>query len=482
MFSFIKRHKVAFIGAVAVLVIVVFVINRNGNGNYKTVPVSRGEFVRTVELAGKVVPLEDVDLAFEVSGTVARAPYKVGDRVSAGEVVVELDQAGTRADLLKAEADLAGALAELGRLSGTTDVQTKVDNSKTTITQNILDAYTDADDAIYNKIDQFFEDARTANPKIVFSFDDYALRNKVNDGRVRIGLLLADWKKRVSTLSLVNYTEADLEQAKSILRDISLFLDDVARAVNSFKPSPSITQTLIDKYKTDTATARQNINAAAATLITGQETYSATVSDVSIQNAKVASARANVANYQARLGKMVLRSPIAGVIAKQEATVGESASANITLVSIISDGYMIEAYVPEVSIAGVVVGARAKVTLDAYGDEVVFDAEIAHIDPRETIKDGVSTYKIDLVFTGADARIRSGMTSNISIETLRKANAVYVPQRSVQSVDSTKKVFIPLPDGGVEERTIMTGELDSKGNIEVVSGLQGGEQVFLDPK
>lgn len=482
MFSFIKRYKVVIIILVVVIIALLVFLNSKGNGNGDSILVSRGELVRTVELSGKVVPVDDVDLGFEVAGTVSHAYKKVGDRVEVGDVIAELDQSGTRADLLKAEADLAAAKAELAKLSGGNELQAKVDNSKTSVAQNIIDAYTDADDAIYNKIDQFFEDPRSPNPKILFSFDDYALRNKINEGRVRIGLLLTDWKTRVSNLSFGTYTEADLEKAKTNLREISLFLDDVARAVNSFKTSTSVTQTMIDKYKTDVGTARQNVNAAAAILISGEDDYSSTISDVPVQVAKVASAQANVANYQSRLAKMTLRSPIAGVVSKQDAKTGESVSGNTILVSIISSDYKIEAYIPEVSIAGVMLGAKAKVTLDAYGDEVVFDAQVIHIDPRETIKDGVSTYKTEFAFTTPDERIRSGMTSNISIEILRTGEVLYVPSRTVITDNGKKKVFVKVSDKETVEREITAGITDSKGNVEILSGLELGESVLANPK
>lgn len=480
--SFIKRHKIAVAIAVVVLIVIVFAFSSRGNGGGEAVMVSTGELVRTVELAGKVVPAEDADLAFEVTGTVARTYKKVGDKVMSGDIIVELDQSGTRADYLKANADLAAAQAELAKLSGGNDLQAKVTNSKTSVTQNIIDAFTDADDAISNKIDQFFEDARTPNPKIVFSFDDYTLRNKINDTRVRVGTILTTWKASVSKLSVATYTEADLETAKVNLREISLFLDDVARAVNSFKPNASVTQTLIDKYKTDVAAARQNINGASATLISGEESYSATLSDVPVQVARVAAAEATLATYQARLGKMTLRSPITGIVSKQDAKTGESVSANTNLVSVISADYKLEAYVPEVSVAGIVVGAKAKVTLDAYGKDVVFDATIIHVDPRETIRDGVSTYKIELVFSSPDSRILSGLTSNISIETLRTGEVLYIPARSVLNENGKKTVKVKISDKEVVTREIVTGISDTKGNVEIVSGLSASESVVVNPK
>jgi RND family efflux transporter MFP subunit len=239
---------------------------------------------------------------------------------------------------------------------------------------------------------------------------------------------------------------------------------------------------MIDKYKGDTATAQQNVDSAMASLISSEDTLRDTLSDVPVQGARVAAAEATLANYGAKLSKMTLRAPISGIISKQDAKVGEAVSANTNVVSIISGDYKIESYVPEVSVAGVIVGAKAKITLDAYGKDLVYDATISHIDPRETVRDGVSTYKTELTFNSPDNRILSGMTTNISIETMRKSNVLLVPERSIRTEDGKKFVYVKGADEKIAERQISTGSVDSKGNIEVNSGIVEGDSILLEPQ
>jgi HlyD family secretion protein len=478
---FAKRMKIALIVAAAVIVVAIVAFSIRGNGDSQTVVVSRGELVRTVELSGKVIPQDDADLAFEVSGTVVRAGKKVGEKVRAGEVIAELDRSSTYADLLKAEADLAAARAELAKIEGGASLQAKVTNSKASIVQSIIDAYADSDDAIYNKADQLFTNPRTQNPEITFAFDDYALRDKINKDRVRIGEILNAWRAVATRLNASNFTQDDLDRSKVYIRQVMAFIDDVALAVNGFEANSSLPQATIDKYRSDISTARTNVNAASAALISGEGSLTATVSDLPVQAARVSAAEATAANYRSRLGKMVLRSPIDGVISKQDAKAGEAVSANTVVASVISEGKKIEAYVPEVSVAGVSLGAKAIVTLDAYGAGESFIASVTHIDPRETVRDGVSTYKIELGFSTADERIRSGMTSNITIETMRRQNALLVPSRAVVSKDSEKKVLVKDAEGEVSEKQVVTGLVDTQGNIEILGGLGEGDVILLNP-
>ncbi len=141
--------------------------------------------------------------------------------------------------------------------------------------------------------------------------------------------------------------------------------------------------------------------------------------------------------------------------------------------------FQIESYVPEVNIANIEVGDSAVVTLDAYGAET-FAATIASIDPAETVKDGVSTYKTTLQFTTEDPRIRSGMTANITITTEQKFGVLIVPQGAIVRRSGNTYVQI-LSDKEVIERQVTTGTT-SLGQVEILSGIAAGEMIVLNPQ
>jgi HlyD family secretion protein len=443
-----KRRIIYIVIAVLVILSLIAAFKLRGNGDGETVVVTLQDLVQTVELSGKVVPKEEVDLAFEIGGTVAFANKKVGDSVFAGEAIAQLDQTKVRADLSKAEADLAAARAGLS-------------DNQTTLDQNLENAYISADDAIHNKVDQFFEDGTSRGPEILNSFEGFDLRKKINEDRVMIEDMLTEWKTDTG----------DLSKTKGYLQTLTAFLNEVSVAVNKFETNPNLSQTTIDKYRADMATARQNINNASASLISG----------TAVESAKILAAEATVSNYKATLSKMVLRSPISGVVSKQDAKAGEAVSANTVVASVISRENQIEAYVPEISFAGIALGNRALVTLDAYGDSKNYEATISKIDPRETVRDGVSTYKIELKFTKAYTEVRSGMTANIHIETGKKENSLVIPLRAIISEGTLKTVSVLDENGDIEKREIKTGVTDSSGNIEVVFGLVAGDKVLLNP-
>jgi HlyD family secretion protein len=479
--AFITAHRLAAGVAAAVLLIGGSLAAFGGGAAAETAEVRQADLVRTVRISGKVAPREKAELGFEIGGTVASVEKEAGEKVAKGQVLVSLSSGTIAANLQKAQAELASARAEYAKLEGTAAYENSVTSAEKSVLQAMKDAYTAASDAIENKADQVFVNPLSSSPEIKGSFDELvALRDPIVKGRVSIGYTLSDWRKLVDSLG-TSYTASELQLSKTYLAKTSDFISLLSRAVNMFEETAYMSQATIDGYKAGILAARQSLNAATQSFIDAEKGLSSTLGDVPVQLARVEAAEASVANLRYELGKTSLVSPISGVVARQDAKAGQAVSAGASLVSVISPDYIIEAYIPEVSIAGVKVGDGAEVTLDAYGPETAFAAKVEYIDPAETLKDGVSTYKVRLAFDAPDERVRSGLTANVSIETLRKPAVTLVPERAI--VREGGKAYATLLAGKVEERTeVVLGDRDSQGGIEVLSGLSAGDRVLINPE
>ncbi len=206
----------------------------------------------------------------------------------------------------------------------------------------------------------------------------------------------------------------------------------------------------------------------------------ATIEQIEAQAAKVKSAQARVQNIEAGIAKTIMRSPIQGIVIKKDAQVGEIVSSGVSVISLISDAdFQIEANIPEADIAKVKIGDTAQVTLDAYGDDVVFEARVIKIEPAETIIEGVATYKTTLEFIQKDERIKSGMTANTDILTAKRENVIAVPQGAVIQKDGNRYVAILQGSSAVIEVEVKTGIRGSDGNIEIIEGLEEGQEVII---
>ena len=478
--SYVNSKKYYFLIFLLVVAAGSYYYKKTNNTDGQFVHLTRGSLIKEISVAGKVVASKNVDLSFETGGTVSVVPKDVGSKVEAGDVIVSLDASELQANLAKAEADLSAEQAKLDQLQNGDAITTEVTTSKRKLNDSILDGYTSADDSVRNKVDQFFTDPDTMNPKILFAFNDYDLKEKINAERIVVEETLTKWNKLNSQISADTISSANADTARMYLTAIKSFLNDVSRAVNNFEPNNTLSQATIDKYKSDVALARTNVNNALGALTTAQEGIRSTSSDKPVQEAKVRSMQAAVDALKVQIDKAYIRAPFAGVVSVQDAKVGEAVSAHANLVSLISETYEVEAYIPELNISGVDVGDKARVTLDAFGPSVEWNAVVMKIDPAETLKDGVATYKVRFTFEAVDARIKPGMTANIKVETGRKDNVMILPARAVLNEGGRNYVSVQTKDD-VVKKEITIGEKDSRGNVEVISGISTDDQVVLNP-
>ena len=105
-------------------------------------------------------------------------------------------------------------------------------------------------------------------------------------------------------------------------------------------------------------------------------------------------------------------------------------------------------------------------------------AYIISIDPGETIRDGISTYRAVLRFSAKDPRTKTGMTANITITTEKKSGVISVPIGIVISRGGAKYVNVKKGEL-IEEKEITTGSVSSLGYVEILSGLKEGDEVVL---
>ncbi len=500
--------------AVAAIVIVgggAYIIFSDSGPEFETLTVKADAFVQQVSVSGTVVPAQEVDLGFTQSGRIARVNVKVGDRVIAGRVLAEIDSGDLYAQLLQREAALEVQRAKLLSLQQGTRpeeilvAEGNVERDTAALMQAnmaladaLRDAYIKTDDAIRNKLYQFVSNPRT-NPQINIVSSDTQAVVDANAGVTVVEAVLAAWAADNATLVGETDLSGHVFRAQQHMSQVTALLSTVSRVLGSTALT-NITQTTLDAYIASIATARTNVSTASSALtsaVTAQKSAAAALAssqntlalkkagtvpaDIAAQAAQVKAAEADVANARAMLSKTVIAAPFSGVVTKVDAKAGKIVSPNTPEITVnTASAFQIESYVPEVNIAYVQVGNTAVVTLDAYGSDVPFAAKVVSIDPAETIRDGVPTYRAILQFDVEDVRIRSGMTANIVVTTEEKSGVVSIPQGLVTERNGKKYVKVLEADGKiVVEREVSTGAVSSLGNIEVLTGLGEGDVVIV---
>lgn len=495
IFNFLKEKK--YIVGVIVVVLVVFwvFVFRNKSTSEDTFVVSHSNLVNQVSVSGKVVAAQDVELGFKKEGRIENVYFLVGNElVKKGSLIAKIDAKDAEKTLHDAEISLASAKLDLEKI--------KLKNSNTNLNSDLQKAY---DDGFTSVSDAFLD-----FPSIITGLENLLAENLLSENTTRSnGSLAFDYRSQAEKLYYQakdafakNRTDFRKIDRNSPKEDIENIINETYDTTKILVDAVKSTRNLVDYLSEDTG---RNTD-----YVSFQNTLSSYSNTVSAHLASLLSIRTSIKNFkdafpdtdleienallsikqkenalldaEKQLSDYYIRAPFDGIITKIDAKVGEIAAPNVPLISMMSaDTFQIESYVPEVNIAQIKLGNEAQVTLDAYGESVTFAAVVMFIDPAETIKDGVSTYKIKLKFSGNDDRIKSGMTANVSIVTFVKQNVIVVPGGVIFEKNGKNFVQVKV-DEKITDREVVLGAVSSLGKTEIVSGLMDGDWVVLNPK
>ncbi len=489
------------VGAAAVVAVlasaVVFVLSIKKPASAYT-EASSGSLVEEVDTTGSVKAAEAIDLSFERSGQIGSVNAKVGSMVAQGQVLASLSAGDVSASLEQARAALQVEQARLDAVKAGTrpeDIavsQVAVSAAQASVSQAMQDAYIKADDAIRNKVDQFFDSPRSVSPRLNINIGDSQAALDIESGRPAMEVLLKSWQSDsgISASGAASApNSASIASAKNNIAAVSAYLDKVAYGLSKLTSSAQLSASTIQTYQANIATARNAVsgslaalNAANNTLLTVQSQLAlkqagATPQDIEAQTAEVARAAANVHAAEAETAKSVIRAPIGGVITRNDAHAGATAAPGVALISMNSTAHFaVEAYVSEADFAKIAIGDEVSVYLDAYQNAAPFAAHVTAIDPAATVVNGVASYKVTAQFDSDDQQIKAGLTANLHIIAAKKDSALKVPTSAI--IRKGNALFVLKQNGKSDDLVPVTiGLASSDGFTEIISGISAGDSV-----
>jgi len=515
---------------------------RKGNDvpQYETVRVMRKDIREEVAATGSVAPAKTFNLQFENSGMIKTITAKVGDAVKSGAALASLDAkdletkvAQDEAALLQAQAKLAVAREgsrpediEIARIA-LTSAKTALNDAKANLdavtkkTENdLIDAYEDGRIAFLNNLltlGNIREDVRAIylSPPTKFSESDSQAKNSFNTeylatdaayttAREYLEAMTVRPARDVILSGLSNLSAASSQMSKMLdlvnralaatdsvlattkttiatdITNLKTLLTAVTDARSAITTTEAVNAVSLNIANTSHNTALANVEKAERDLALKEA--GTRLSEMAQFEAAVAQTRAQLAASRVALQKSQLFAPVDGVVTDVAIEVGEIARAGTNAVSLITQsGYQIDVNVPEVDIPKVTIGSAADITLDAFGPDTHIAATVLTIDPAQTQVEGVVYYKVTVAFQDITNSIRPGMTANVTIFGKEVKNALTIPQRSVETMDS-KKIVRVLVGTIPQEREVTLGIRSAKGDVEVLTGLSEGEDVIVFEK
>ena len=269
----------------------------------------------------------------------------------------------------------------------------------------------------------------------------------------------------------------------------------------------------------DTATLTANLAQAQATLATAQAKVAADNADGSTSATQLAadtaaatSAQGQVTAAQQAMSAATLTSPIAGVVAEVNLTVGEqvgassggsgsatsggsgggtggsgsgtggsgsggsnstSSSPNDQFLVISTTSWVVNATVDSTGVGLVAPGDQAQI-VPGSSPSMVYGT-IASVGVMATTSSGVATFPVVISVTGNPSGLHAGDTATVSLIYRQLSGVLVVPTAAVHTIGGQRVVY--LVSGGKQVNHPIGVGLSSGGSTQITSGLNEGDQV-----
>ncbi len=386
-----------------------------------------------VTAEGTLMPRKWVTLAFVGGGQVVELKVQEGDRVTAGQVLAQLDDADAQAAIAVAEAALAQAQAQQAQAqAGPTDEQIAVAQAALTAAQASLAQVVAGPTAEQIAVAQ----ARVNTLK--------ARQAQVQAGArpESIQAALAALKQAENAVAqaqaeydkVAYAADSDIGQAAALALENATLNYQAALAnyqllVNSPTPEElavieaqvaeaeaALAQVQAGPTAEQIAVAQAGVLQAEAALRQAQA--GPTDEQIAVAEAGVRQAEAALRQAQLALNSLQLLAPMDGTVAAVHIKEGEIATPGAPAITLADfSGWQVQTKdLTEVDVVHLTEGMPVSVTFDALPGET-FDGVIQRISPRAEVKGGDVTYTVTVQITGnADPRLRWGMSAFVEIE------------------------------------------------------------------
>jgi RND family efflux transporter MFP subunit len=436
------KSKIAIaLSNVLILAVLAGCASTSASAQSSTGTVNEVTVTDTVESSGSIEPLQMATLNWATSGTIMTINARIGDQVTAGDVLLSLDPTTVPSSIILAQSDLATAKLNLENLkaSQTTTAEAQLALAKAQTT------YNDALGASYGAgIPHGTQD------QIAY----YQAQIVIQQSKID------QLQKRYDSFSESSDTDPNKAQAYSALLSAQMDMKNLQANLRYYQAPETSLQTSVTEA--ELAVAR-------AALDDAQRAYDRVKNGPTADD--IAAAEARVSAAQATVNNMSIIAPFSGELVVLNDQVGDAVTSGSQSVILVNrSGYYVDVLVDETQISTVKVGNTAEVTFAAI-DGLKISGKVTSVDPIGTNNSGVVNYTVRVALDKTDPQILIGATANVLITVSQPQSMMTVPVLAVQN-DAQGEYVIRVNNGSAERVSIVSGkiigtEVVVKGNLKV---------------
>jgi HlyD family secretion protein len=421
---------------------------------YQTTAVRTGNISLSASGTGTLVAGQSADLAFSTSGTVSVLNAQLGQAVSAGQVLAQLDTLPS--------------------------LQQAVTNAQLTqqVDQNALDSLTsDAQGNLAQALS-----AQAAAQAALVSAQDRLL--DAHDQRCPTSTIQIYWQKYIDAVVAARPWQEGLDKAEGVNKqyfqqNLTPILLKMELALQNYTYCQAYTPSEI-------ANSKANLQVAQANLAKAQTDYQNLKNNNGLDPVSIAIAQATL-DYdqwqlqvaQANLNGATLSAPFAGIVTAVNGAVGENAGTS-TFISLADLSHpQVQASIDEADVPSVSTGCKAAVVFTSLPN-ATFTGTVSQIEPQLVSSGNAKAAQL-LIDLKTDAlpkgqSLVAGMSAAVTLTCAEAQNVLLAPVQALHQANGSAYVYV-LSQGKPVKTDVEIGLKDST-NVEIRSGLKQGDRVI----
>lgn len=267
-----------------------------------------------------------------------------------------------------------------------------------------------------------------------------------------------------------------VSQAKAELRMVQASYSSIRHKINYTSTKLKREKALLKKG----LVARESVDSL-------KKEYAVLRAEASLAGAKIQKAKEELSEAKDRLSETEIKAPVRGTVLERLVQPGQivasgtnSVSGGTALLRVADlQRLFIRVQVDEVDVSKVKVGMKTAVTADAHQGKR-FGGRVLRVAPQGKEENNVTVFEVlvEVDKAGSEA-LRPRMTADVEILVAERREALLLPKRVVRRRAGSEWGMVRTPGGG--KKRIRLG-LDDGVNVEVLSGLNQGDEVAIEAK
>jgi HlyD family secretion protein len=426
--------------------------SRQQAASLQTAVVGRGTLTASIGATGSIEAKQQATMSFSISGHAGKVNVRMGDRVQAGDTLIELDPAFYPQQVIAARIDLINAQKALDDLTTSQTALAQAELNLANAKKALDDAQTKYTDTVHRYNEGWVKECQE---RVEETYRDWLIYRFRNDGSPAA--------------------------VKELARRYKAYLD----ALRELETAQEFYDAGVGSVAGGTKEAEMELGIAKGELDLAQAQYDDALAEYNrlkdgVPAQDLAAAQARLDAAQAILDQVRITAPFAGTILAIEVAPGDVVTPGTTAL-VIADLSELHVDVPiaEVDYNRLAVGQPAELVLDAIPN-VTYHGAVREINLNATTSAGSVSYPVTVVISDPDSQVLPGMTVAVQIEVSHLEDVLLVPNRAVRTVDGSRVVYRYV-NGAMKAVEITLGASNDTMSEVTSGGLKEGDVIVLNP-